>query len=141
MHASFYVALPLFLYLSLNFFLNFYKWRIKFTSETCKKNYRINFFDHEGHMWSLTHTVYVKKLLSLPEWLIGLVAPWSRLLFWIITFKFRVAQNYFFESQNRLQWTPTESKNTGGPHYIRKIGTPKIGSHIMNSHIKDQRSL
>jgi len=25
---------------------------------------------------------------------------------------------------------------TGGPHYIREIGTPKICSHIMNSHIK-----
>jgi hypothetical protein len=27
-------------------------------------------------------------------------------------------------------------QNTGGPRYIREIGTPKIGWHIMNSHIK-----
>jgi len=28
---------------------------------------------------------------------------------------------------------------TGGPPYMRKIGTPKIGSHIMNLHIKRPR--
>jgi len=28
---------------------------------------------------------------------------------------------------------------TGGPRYIREIGTPKIGSHVMNSHIKRPR--
>jgi hypothetical protein len=28
---------------------------------------------------------------------------------------------------------------TGGPRYMRKIGTPKIGSHIMNLHIKRPR--
>ncbi len=26
--------------------------------------------------------------------------------------------------------------STGGPHYMREIGAPKIGSHITNSHIK-----
>ncbi len=29
--------------------------------------------------------------------------------------------------------------NTGGPRYMREIGTPKIGSHITNSHIKRPR--
>ncbi len=29
--------------------------------------------------------------------------------------------------------------STGGPRYIREIGTPKIGSHIMNSNIKRPR--
>ncbi len=29
---------------------------------------------------------------------------------------------------------------TGGPRYMREIGTPKIGSHIMNSHIKIPRN-
>ncbi len=29
--------------------------------------------------------------------------------------------------------------STGGPRYIQEIGTPKIGSHIMNSHIKRPR--
>jgi len=28
---------------------------------------------------------------------------------------------------------------TGGPRYMREIGTPKIGSHISNSHIKRPR--
>ncbi len=27
-------------------------------------------------------------------------------------------------------------ENTGGPRYMQKIGTRKIGEHIMNSHIK-----
>jgi hypothetical protein len=31
------------------------------------------------------------------------------------------------------------SGSTGGPHYMREIGTPKIGSHIMNSNIKRPR--
>ncbi len=30
---------------------------------------------------------------------------------------------------------------TGGPRYMREIGTPKIGSHIMNSHIKNVEKL
>ncbi len=29
--------------------------------------------------------------------------------------------------------------STGGPRYIREIGTQKIGSHITNSHIKRPR--
>ncbi len=29
---------------------------------------------------------------------------------------------------------------TGGPRYMREIGTPKIGSHIMNLHIKRPRN-
>jgi hypothetical protein len=32
----------------------------------------------------------------------------------------------------------TES-NTGGPRYMREIGTPKIDSHITNLHIKRPR--
>jgi len=34
--------------------------------------------------------------------------------------------------QSKAQWF----KSTGGPRYMREIRTPKIGSHIMNSHIK-----
>jgi len=30
-------------------------------------------------------------------------------------------------------------ENTGGPCYMREIGTPKIGSHIMNLYIKRPR--
>jgi len=30
-------------------------------------------------------------------------------------------------------------RNTGGPRYVREIGTPKIGSHIMNLNIKRPR--
>jgi len=34
----------------------------------------------------------------------------------------------------------TESMlSTGGPRYMREIGTPKIGSNIMNLHIKRPR--
>jgi len=29
-----------------------------------------------------------------------------------------------------------ENKDTGGPRYMREIGTPKIGLHITNSNIK-----
>ncbi len=29
--------------------------------------------------------------------------------------------------------------NTGGPRYMREIGTAKIGSHIRNSHVKRPR--
>ncbi len=29
--------------------------------------------------------------------------------------------------------------NTGGPRYMREIGTPKIGSHVMNLHMKRPR--
>ncbi len=29
------------------------------------------------------------------------------------------------------------SRSAGGPLYMREIGTLKIGSHIMNSHIND----
>jgi hypothetical protein len=29
--------------------------------------------------------------------------------------------------------------NTGGPRYMREIGTPRICLHIMNSHIKRPR--
>ncbi len=32
-----------------------------------------------------------------------------------------------------------KNTNTGGPRYMREIGTPKIGSHIMNLHIKRPR--
>ncbi len=32
-----------------------------------------------------------------------------------------------------------ELYNTGGPRNMREIGTPKIGSHIMNLHIKRPR--
>ena len=28
---------------------------------------------------------------------------------------------------------------TGGPRYMREIGTPKIGSHITNSHMKQDQ--
>jgi hypothetical protein len=64
------------------------------------KSNRINFFYYEGHMWSLTYTVYIKKLLAkmlrLPEWLIGLVAPWSRLLFGILTLSLGPGCSEFF---------------------------------------------
>jgi hypothetical protein len=30
-------------------------------------------------------------------------------------------------------------RSTGGPRYMREIGTQKIGSHIINSHIKRPR--
>ncbi len=33
-------------------------------------------------------------------------------------------------------WKSIEIRNTGGPRYIREIGTPKICWHIMNWHIK-----
>jgi hypothetical protein len=29
-----------------------------------------------------------------------------------------------------------EKESAGGPRYMREIGTPKIGSHIMNLHLK-----
>jgi len=32
-----------------------------------------------------------------------------------------------------------EIAHTGGPCYMRDLGTPKIGSHIINSHIKRPR--
>ncbi len=32
--------------------------------------------------------------------------------------------------------TAIQDKHTGGPRYMRKIGTAKIGLHIRNSHIK-----
>jgi len=31
------------------------------------------------------------------------------------------------------------NQGTGGPRYMREIGTQKIGSHITNSHIKRPR--
>ncbi len=31
------------------------------------------------------------------------------------------------------------SPGTGGPRYMRDIGTKKLGSHILNSHIKRPR--
>jgi len=39
---------------------------------------------------------------------------------------------YFLNFQHTSSYFP----HTGGPHYMRKIGSPKIGSHIMNSHVK-----
>jgi len=36
-HSGFYATQAMKLNLSLNFFLNFYMWRIKFINETCKK--------------------------------------------------------------------------------------------------------
>ncbi len=44
---------------------------------------------------------------------------------------------------NKLYFTSTckfQNKSTGGPCYIREIGTEKLGLHIMNSHVKRPRT-
>jgi len=45
---------------------------------------------------------------------------------------FAINFNEKFASYSRL-------KSTGGPRYMREIGTPKIDSNITNSHIKRSR--
>ncbi len=40
---------------------------------------------------------------------------------------------------NIFLWIALFEPHTGGPCYMREIGTQKIGSHIMNSHIKRPR--
>jgi len=45
--------------------------------------------------------------------------------------RYTIALN--FQIRVSMQW------NTGGPRYIREIGTPKIGLHITNLHIKRPR--
>jgi len=43
-----------------------------------------------------------------------------------------LCENYVYEVLQAFQ-------DTGGPCYMREIGTPKIGSHIMNLHMKRPR--
>ncbi len=42
-------------------------------------------------------------------------------------------------SDHSLKDKVIKNYSTGEPRNIREIGTPKIGSHIMNSHIKRPR--
>jgi len=45
-----------------------------------------------------------------------------------------------FAEVDNLLYLQNISNYTGGPRYMREIGTPKIDSHIMNLHIKRPRN-
>jgi len=49
------------------------------------------------------------------------------------------AGEFFFFIKHSSLFAVIVNKNTGGPRYMREIGTPNIDSHITNLHLKRPR--